>query len=118
MNKLMLEFLTFSSDDYDDLSDIISNRNESSDNFSDFENADFDFVDFKYTDSEQKMDNNFSKLEESSNNSLRDSLRKWTVSNVNVPHAAINSLLQILTPFHPELPLDVRLCLKLLQKSM
>ncbi|KYM96038.1 hypothetical protein ALC62_13308 [Cyphomyrmex costatus] len=103
---------TFSSDDRDDLSDIISNRNESSDNLFNFENSDFDFVNFKCTDSEQVMGNNSSKFEESSNNSLWNSLRKWAISNVNVPLVAINSLLHILVPLHPELPLDVRTLLK------
>lgn len=105
---------TFSSNDCDDLSDVISNRNESSENLFDFENSDFDFVNLKCTDvcGKQEMGNNSSKFEESSNNSLRNSLRKWTISNVNVPHAAINSLLHILVPLHPELPLDVRTLLK------
>jgi len=102
----------FSSDDHDNLSDVTNNRNESNDNLSDFENSYFNFIDFKYADFEQEMGNNFSQFEESSNNSSRDSLRKWTVSNANVPHAVINTLLQILAPFHPELSLDVRTLLK------
>ncbi|KAB0790671.1 hypothetical protein PPYR_09371 [Photinus pyralis] len=45
-------------------------------------------------------------------NSITSAIRTWAVTNPSVPHTAITSLLHILAPFHPELPLDSRTLLK------
>ncbi|KAM0735783.1 hypothetical protein ACS0PU_009744 [Formica fusca] len=42
---------------------------------------------------------------------LKTSLTQW-ILKFQIPHVAVNNLLQILTPLHPELPLDSRTLLK------
>lgn len=52
-------------------------------------------------------------IQESDNcSSIVDAIRMWALTNSNVSHASINSLLRILYSFHLELPLDVRTLFK------
>ena len=45
------------------------------------------------------------------NSSLKESLREWAIEN-NITHVAINSLLNRMHSYHPELPLDARTLLQ------
>ncbi|KAK9687290.1 hypothetical protein QE152_g36557 [Popillia japonica] len=106
-----------------DLTNLNDSENStSSTSVSDNFNLNYDDnSDFNVEASNIFLDNNLFSVEEPRSSDELDinrsdnfliKLKHWAISNTSVPHSAITELLHILSPYHPELPLDCRTLLK------